>query len=88
MELVERLVDGVARRDHQPDDPWGLELLHEIRERVRAGGPLRYDRVDHGLRPSVAHHVVSSLDQPYRHVRAHFSEPDHSQFHRSPPTPT
>src|SRR5215467_14853703 len=83
-ELGGELGDGRVHgsgRDHQPDGPWRLQLLHEIRGRRGADrlGPRElFDR----LRGPVVHHALMAAgEQTMNHVRAHAAESDHSELH-------
>ena len=71
--------------DHEADGARPPELLHELRERGRAGGAVFRERVD-GLAGAVVHDArVAAALQPAHHVPAHASETDHSELHRSLP---
>ena len=69
------------RGHHQPDRPRLRELLDKVHER---GGANRFvlDQLLHDVRRPVEDHaLMTSLEKPPRHVRAHASETNHADLH-------
>src|SRR5262249_38386211 len=70
-----------GRRDHQPDGPRLVELLHEVLQR---GGAHRLllDQFFHRLGRAVEDHaLVACPEKPPHHVGAHPAQADHAELH-------
>ena len=82
LELRNRLVHRIARRHHQPYRARRLHALHQVFQRVHALRPVTRQLLHHIGVEVEPHHRVAALAQPRRHVEAHLSQADQSQFHR------
>ena len=84
LEMGQEVRDGVVhgrRRDHQPHRPRLLKLLREVLKRGCACGFL-LRKLLHGFGEEVIHDaIVTALDQPSHHVRAHAAQTDHPELH-------
>src|SRR6185437_4309670 len=76
-QLVDSLLRGRAGRDHDPHDPRRRELLDELSQRARAGGPVP-DRLPDGLLVEVEGDdlVLGVAPDAVHHVAAHLAQPD------------
>ncbi len=68
-------------RNHHPDRPRILQLLHEVRERGSPNGLLLRQLLYRFGRPIEDHALMASLEKTPHHVRAHSSKTDHAKLH-------
>src|SRR5207247_2610482 len=79
-EALERRVDD-ARRDHEPDDARLGELRDEGVHRRGAARALAHESLDRGRRDVVHHAGMAAAHETTHHVRAHATQPDHTDLH-------
>ena len=80
-QLLDGLIDGIARWNHQPDGPRRAQLFDEVRKRMSADGAFVDDPLNRLGAAVVTDHSVAAEHKPLGHVGAHAAETDHAQFH-------
>ena len=80
-EACDGVVDGIAGGDHDPDGAGGGEILDEVFEGVDAEGACGGEFGGGVLVEVEADDLVAGEAEALRHVEAHLSETDDSEFH-------
>ena len=77
-QLIDGLIDRIARRHHQPNGARQRQLFDEIGERLRSHCAFVDDPPDRFVAAVVSDYAVAAEHQPFGHVGAHPAKPDHS----------
>ena len=70
-QLRDRVLRDVARRQHDPDGPWFIELCDQLLEIGAAGDALADERLDRRRRAVEDHAPMSVAREAAHHVGAH-----------------
>ena len=77
-QLLDGLIDGVARRYHQPDGARRTQLIGEIRQGTGPQGAPVDDPLDRLAAAVIGNHPMAAQHQPLGHIGSHAAKPDHS----------